>query len=362
MLHELKSPDNADLFPRREVIDALRGRISNPIQTISGKPGRDYDNFVTVRLAEDGPGMFGLTDMSDNKEWSGITNHYLLTARYATHIALQLSNLGYAINPQRVLEGLIASHPGRRQSDEAHWYLEGLVGLVGRDEAKRRHDLSNETLGMQLIQGKVPQEAFELVVALGHNVEGFSVDPAIYSSLDFLVSIYIDHRTAQKYEPLNTRMGDFLLGNFFSKDQITPEIKSNVYRNLKLLIEQQKDYCFGKEGSQEISLDQGDAVAENLGASSNSERLSRRELMRLIIQDAKTEAFLIRAGTNVDMSEEIIPMPKWENDFRQEYIQAAAPEILARISELTSTSDQETLDQEFPTTSWWGQYARKLVI
>src|SRR3989344_4753961 len=229
-----------ELRPDPRVIEALRGEISEPIQTISRKPGSE-DRQVKVRVVREGPGLFGLTDWEDNKEWSGITNHILLSARYAVYFAQKMHDAGYEADPQRILDGMIVSHPGRRQWDEAGWYPEAI------EDAQAKRSISNETLGMQLIQGKVPQDAFELVVALGHNVEGFSVDPSIYESLDFKIAIYVDHRTAQKYELLNTRMGDFLLGNFFNRGDVTPEVRERVYEGLKNLIESEKDYRLGKE-------------------------------------------------------------------------------------------------------------------
>ena len=239
-------------------------------------------------------------------------------------------------------------------------------------EAKR--SISNETLGMQLIQGKVPQDAFELVVALGHNVEGFSVDPSIYESWDFKIAIYVDHRTAQKYEPLNTRMGNFLLGNFFNRGDVTPEVRECVYEDLKSLIEREKEYRLGKEEAKEVTLDEADHIAESLGAKPNSERLARRELMRLILQDADTEAALIQAGVDPDnINDETVPMPIWENQFRKDYVKAAEEGIFEKFDKLVQKDrdyDQflanserpnfSFLDKDFPENTWWGQYARDL--
>ena len=344
-----------------DFINALRGEVSNPVITISHKTGPDFGKMVTARLAINGPGMFGLADMKDSKEWSGITNHYLLTGRYAVDIAHRMEQAGYETHPQMILNAMIVSHAGRRQSDEAHWYYEGLVKLMDPKEVYRRGSLSNETLGMQLIEGKVPQDAFELVVALGHNVEGFSVDPSIYSSLDFLVAIYIDHRTAQKYDPLNIRMGDFLLGNFFAKDAINDELRGKVYEELEKIIGRERDTNLAIGGVKSITLDEADQMVEKLGAQPDSIRLSRKELMRLILQDARTEAMLLQAGIIPDeINDTTVPMPKWEDDFRLEYVTSASDEILTRITELQQTGNLTALEAEFPPTNWWGKYARKL--
>lgn len=324
-------------FPDQSVVDALRGEISEPIRTISQKPGSE-GTTVEVRLAKDGPGLFGLSDWRDNKEWSGIMNHTILSARYSIYFAQRMAEAGYEADPQRILNGMIVSHTGRRQWDEAGWYPEAI------EDAREKRSISNETLGMRLIQGKVPQDAFELVVALGHNVEGFSVDPEIFNSWDFKISIYVDHRTAQKYEPLNTRMGDFLLGNFFRREDVTPEIRKRVYTAVGDMIERQNNFRLEQEESA-VSLDEADRIAENLGANPSSERLSRRELMRLILQDADTEAALIKAGIDPDINGEIVPMPNWEHELRKQYVEAA----------------RESLEKEFSRDSWWGNCARQVL-
>ena len=361
-------PAFPELFLDPRVVDALRGEISEPIQTISHKPGQEGKR-VEIRLVKEGAGHFGLTDWQDNKEWAGIFNHVLISTRYSVHLAQKMAQASQVVNPQKILNGMIVSHAGRRQWDEAGWYPEAVK------DAQKKRSISNETLGMQLIQGKVPQEAFELVVALGHNVEGFSVDPSIYNSWDFKLAIYVDHRTTQKYEPLNTRMGDFLLGNFFKRGEVTPEVKERVYTAVGNVIEKEKDYRLGKVGTEPVSLDEADQVAEQVGANPNSERLTRRELMRLILQDADTEAALIQAGIDPDnMSDETAPMPKWEDELRRKYVEAAKDSIIKRLdthyedlpltigSELVAV-DPFVLDQiqsEFPQNTWWGQHARQL--
>lgn len=305
--------------PKAEIIDALRGEISEPVKTTSNKPGQ-VGETVNIRLVKSGAGMLGLEDAQDNKEWSGILNHVLLSARYAAHFSKELKRRGIEANPDRVLNGMIVSHPGRRQWDEAGWYPEAVA------DSKGKRSISNETLGMHIIDGKVSRDAFELVVALGHNVERFSVDPSIFDSLDFKIAIYVDHRTAQKYEPLNTRMGDFLLGNFYKREDITAELKEQVYGRMKKLIEEQKECRF--RWIEPLSVEDADEIAQKLGASEGSARLKRKELMRLILQDADTEAYLVSAGIDPDKVNDItVPAPRWERYLRRLYINDAEGEI-----------------------------------
>lgn len=351
--------------PRAEVLEALKGQISAPLTTISNKPGKVGEE-VSVRIVKDGPGMVGLCDFFDSREWAGILNHVLLSARYATHFSKKLSEAGFESNPKRVLNGMLVSHPGRRQWDEAGWYPE----IV--ENAREKRSISNETLGMQLIQGNVPQDVFELVVALGHNVEGFAVDPSVYDSWDFKIAIYVDHRTAQKYEPLNIRMGEFLLGNFFKREDINSEIRIRVSEELKGLIERQKQSRL--RGGWPVSLDEADRIAQELGASSDSVRLARRELMRLILQDADTEVALISVGIDPEIDEEKVPAPRWERYLRRLYVNDAEASIYKRFMEIQTPIElhffaegridpelTEKKDQEFSKTSWWGNYIRGLI-
>lgn len=372
-LPEFSAYPQSELSISPEAIDALRGRVSDPTTTTSYKPGPDYNKTVTVRLGIEGPAMYGLTDWKDNKEWSGITNHVLLSARYAVYFAQQMAQAGHSVNPQRVLDGMIVSHAGRRISDEAGWYYKAVDELIGKTERMRRRGLSNESLGMELVQDKVPQHVFDLVVALGHNVERFEVDPAIYNSWDFLISIYADHRTTQRYEALNTRMGDFLLGYFFDKDNITQEKRFEVYATLENLIERQKTFRLGQINTQEVTIDEADQIAESLGAQPDSPRLSRRELMRLILQDADTETMLIQAGIDPNSINEVsVPVPEWEDDFRMQYVKSASGDIISKLNErhkklLESIEDPNTFNKRWEEelrnllgVTWWSIYAEEI--
>lgn len=79
-----------DIEPNQIAVNTLRGIVSEPLRTISHKPGITEGKLVTVRLALEGPAMFGLTDWTDSKEWAGIFNHTILSARYAVHFAQQM--------------------------------------------------------------------------------------------------------------------------------------------------------------------------------------------------------------------------------------------------------------------------------
>lgn len=361
-MNEKKGICESELQIHPSVIEALTGTISEPIQTVSQKPNTK-GQLVEVCLVREGAGLFGLKDLRDNEEWAGITNHVLLSTRYSVHFAQKMAEKGYKTNPQRILDGMIVSHAGRRVWDEAGWYPEAV------DNVQAKRSISNEMLGIELIQGKVSQGAFELVVALAHGAQDFHIDPSIYNSLDYKIAIYTDHRTSQKFEPLNKRMGDFLIGNFYTGKSVSQEQKDNIYKAMKELIDRRKS-----EGLT-LTLEEADQIAQDLGANGDSNRLTRKELMRLILQDADTEKELETAGIDVNnINDEAVPMPDWEDKFRQQYVEAAKDRIIPRIvtfkesirinnligNDNDAIRIQEIFDEEFPPDTWWGQYARKL--
>lgn len=107
--------------PHTAVLDVLKGSISEPIETVSNKPG-SKGQVMKVRLVKQGSGMVGLKDGVDNQEWAGIFNHILITARVATFLGKQLREKGETVDLDYILNTILVSHAGRRQYDEATWY------------------------------------------------------------------------------------------------------------------------------------------------------------------------------------------------------------------------------------------------
>lgn len=361
-----------ELFPRSGVVDALRGTISEPVTTISRKKGKEGKS-VSVRLVENGSGQFGLTGMQDNKEWSGIFHHSILSARYSVHFgnALQKAAVRGEINfdettkpnLQTMLDGMIVSHAGRRTWDEAGWYPDVVK------EAARKRAVSNETIGLLIIQDKVPEDAFKLVTALAHKPEGFEVDPAVKKGWSYRITSYVDHRTTDHWQPLHERLGDFLYGNFLDDTAKTPAARDAIRQGIKEIIQAQKKYTLGEEGAQAVTIDSADARAESLGADEGSPRLTRKDFMELVLQDAETEAVLQHLDIDTEnINDATVPMAKWEKDLRKDYVKAAEKEIVPRISELHKRSKQwlkrkkarKQLQEEFPLQTWWGQAATEL--
>lgn len=335
LLHH-ESNFRKEYFPTPEIADVLKGEISDPWKTVSQKNG-SQGLEVEVCIAEKGPGMIDLDNWKDNKEWSGIFNHVLLCARYSSYFAQKLSNIGYIINPQIDLDAMIVSHAGRRQWDEANWYPEIVFG------ASEKKNKRNEQLGLELIKDKVPENVFRLVAALGYEVEKSPVGIEVYDTLEYKVASYVDHRTTGKYEPMNIRMGNFLLQNFLNTSEITSELKDKVYYSIQNII------------SGDMTLEEADKVLANLGAKENSSRLPRKILARMIVNDSNTERFLRMNDINPDINDNLVQMPKWENDLRKRYITAAEAEI--KENKVTILKDFES-NQE----NWWYQYTRDLIL
>lgn len=205
--------------PTPGIENVLRGEVSPPQIVTSNKPGLEGQT-VEVSLVKEGSGQFGLTNWKDNKEWSGIFNHSILTARYASHLAILLKEKGHVVDPQNIIDAMIISHAGRRQWDEARWYPDAAPN------AEEKTKVTNETLGLRTIQNKVPDKTFKIVTALAHSNEEFSPDPDTLESLEYRLTSYIDHRTTDHIQALHMRMGNFLAGYFFARNDITSEKKS----------------------------------------------------------------------------------------------------------------------------------------
>jgi predicted porin len=107
--------------PEGKILEVLKGKTKSFESVVSQKPGRE-GVLPNVMLVEEGSGMVGLEKAEENREWSGIFNHILKTARVATFLAERLKEVGVPIDPNNVLNTILVSHSGRRQWDEARWY------------------------------------------------------------------------------------------------------------------------------------------------------------------------------------------------------------------------------------------------
>lgn len=290
--------------PTPGIENALCGEVSRPQLVTSQKPGSEGQT-VEVSLVTTGSGQFGLTSWRDNKEWAGIFNHSVLTARIASHLAMQLAKREHPVDPQLIIDTMIVSHPGRRQWDEARWYPDAAPN------AAERTKVTNETLGLRIIQGHVPEKAFKIVTALAHGNKEFPPDPDTLASLEYRLTSYVDHRTTDHVQALHTRMGDFLAGYFFARNSLTADEKTAIYDAMKTIISRKKQ-------GEKVTVEEADAIAARLGANETSDRLDRKDFMHLVLQDAEIEILLEENGIDVTaINESTVPMPQWEEDLRR---------------------------------------------
>ena len=343
-----------ELTPTPGVVDALRGKV----EAITIDQGGEKK---IMHVTREGAGQFGLTHREENDKWKGIFHHSVVTGRIAADIAERMQTQGHLTNPQRLIDSMIVSHAGRRAWEEARDFPNYVP------DAAEKMTTTNETIGLRNIHEKIPDEVFSLVSGLAHgNTEFASV--ADHESLDYKIAIYVDHRTTDRYYELHERMGDFLSNNFFERGTVDDAKKATIKAELKKLIQKQKASA---QSADEIAvpLEEADRIAAELGAHEGSARLPRAEFMRLILQDAQTEALLENAG--IDLNPNVIndlPMPRWEKDIRHDYVKAAEGEIVPRIAELYEQIKQDddgamqTLQREFPLGTWWGNEAARLYM
>lgn len=358
-------PDISELSPSPEVFDVLRGRVGEPQTVTSFKTKEDKDAggrlVEGVSLVQEGAGVWGLTDWRDSKEWSGIGgNHTWLMTRASVHFARELRLRSVVdIDIQAMLDGGLVSHAGRRQWDEAGWYPQDAP------DATDRRAVTNEILGMQIIQGKVSEGAFRLVTALGHSAETFGIDPSVYDSWEYRIAMWADHRTGQEYDTLANRMGDFLYRNFVPSENQTEEIKAGAVEVIRQVIDLRKAQWRGEKAR--MGLEDAVLVAQEFGATMGSERLPLPQFMGLMLTDADIEAELEAYGVDTqNFNEEAIPMPKWEREIREQYVGFARESIFAAIQdrrdsgqyeEANNWNEPKRYDKDFPKGNWWADMA-----
>jgi hypothetical protein len=291
-------------FPDSQSLSALKGTVSEPITTISHKPGKEGQT-VQVRLAEKGAGMIGLENQEDNKEWSGIFNHIVKTARLATFLAEELNKTGVEVNPDLVLNSILVSHAGRRQWDESNWYPDVV------ENAKVKSAGGDQPLATQVLTDVgIPEEVMEVVDA--HSI-GTRYPIERMDTWEKKLSLYADFRTSQNFMGLRERFDDLA-------KRAVP--------------------------SGRLTQEQLDAI-EKWAFSTEQEIFSNLSI--------RPE----------DILEDMPAQPRWERYIRRLYVNDAEEGVFKRISELHEKINigeisESELDKEFPTSTWWGNYVKEL--
>ncbi len=327
-----------------EIVNVLRGEVSKPVQTAFYKDGVK-GSLTSVRLAMEGPCMHGLTDYKDNRLWWGMARmHQGRSASLAVHYGTIMQRAGYEVSLETIVNGMNVSHAGRRQWEEADYYREAVPDFA------QKLAISNETLGLRLIQNKVPEDIFILVSSLAYSDE-YLVEQGVYDSLEHRLTDLADHQTTHTFAPLHERMGDFIARNFF-RGLTTPEAKQPVIDTLNEIITRQREFSHGISGRREVSLDEASDMMLEIGASPVSSRSTLRLQLRNFLKDAQTQAMLINAGVDPDkVNEKTVPVSSWEHLLRVEYLEFAMESLI----EATREGYQIPLDTE------WGRYAQMIL-
>jgi hypothetical protein len=310
---------------------------------------KKYENGERMHFVEKGSGMFGLTNFYDNMKWAGIFTHLVLSARYSLYIGEQLQEKGYKVNLQTMLDSMLLSHTGRRQSDEAGEYK----GLIGKDAYKKRANTKNELLGLEILEeNKVPAEVLTQVRALA-NIGMFPIKDKKHENPEYAAyaaQSVVDHQVTHKTDPLHVRFAGFFMRNFKFEGESVNEDRARkrieVKNTLEEIINTRKGYNLGRV---EVDTDLYQALARmtSLGMSEESDRGGLEDIMYLVLQDAENVAFYEEIGIDLkQLRDETVPMPKWEEDIRYKYANFAKDGIIKKMDEVyKSTQEGQERDQ-----------------
>ena len=195
----MESKTYAPPRPHAAILDALKGSISEPIETVSNKLG-SKGQVMKVRLVKKGSGMVGLKDGVDNQEWAGIFNHILITARMATFLGEQLREKGETVDLDYILNTILISHAGRRQYDEATWYPLAVLDAAQKVEAGD----TAITIGLLRDTGIAPEIVENVKV---HGV-GDTYPISQMDTWEKILPAYADWRVSQYVMSLQERFDD----------------------------------------------------------------------------------------------------------------------------------------------------------
>ena len=367
--------------PKAQILEALKGKISEPVRTVSNKPGF-VGQEVEVRLVKEGPGMVGLGDWQDNKEWSGILNHFVKTAGAAVKIGKLLELNREQVDVQLLLDTVLLSHSGRRQFDEAQWYPE----IVESAQGKAKTPDSFLTIPI-LRKAGVNERIIEMVSVHTLGAEnGYR-----YEDMDDWnkkLPMYLDFRIAQEAMPLEKRFAD--LQRAVAAGRITREALDRLHE-WAMRTEQElfdalwiEDYDWLVDHPRHLLA--RIKIARELGRfSADEEKLLipyiKSKELRLSIADTPSyvlglskEDFMEYLELNPeDINDTFLRPGRWERYLRRLYVNDAEEEIFNEYGEAQRLLDQyfitdgiideslvEKIKRQFPETTWWGRYVREL--
>lgn len=256
--------------------------------------------------------MAGLKEREDNKEWSGIFNHLVKTARVATFLAQELRKKGENVSQNLILNTVLISHAGRRQWDEANWYPDAV------ENAQEKAAMGDQPLATPVLEkAGIPKDVMEIVEA--HAV-GTQYPIERMDTWEKKLALYADFRVSQNLMSLRDRFDD-LAKRAVPAGRLTQE--------------------------------QLDAI-EAWAFKTEQEIFSKLSI--------KPE----------NITDEYHPQSRWERYIRRLYVNDAEDGIFQRLDELYDQLNQaegdgsllppiiEKFKTDFPENTWWGKYVREL--
>jgi hypothetical protein len=306
---------NKEIRPQGDIMRVLKGKTEKVVPAEIKKPDTNVSDDIS--LVREGSGMVGLKEIHENKEWSGIFNHVIKTARVATYLAERLKGLGVDVDPKQVLNSILVSHSGRRQWDEARWYPKDAT------HAQEKVKKGDTELSLELLrEAGVSPVIIDNVAA--HGTRNPEVD---LDTWEKKLALYADFRIAQNVMPLAERFKG--LQRAVDDGRVTPEELNRL-----------------KEWSQKAERDIFDKFVD------------------------KKNGVLLES---TDLNDEFPKQPAWEKYIRRLYIQDAEQGIYDKLADfeqriLSASSDQEVeeivqqISKQFPENTWWGKYIRDLYV
>ena len=325
---------------------------------------------VSTRLVLEGSGMAGLEDPLENREWAGMFNHYAKTAGVTLLLAELLKLNGHEVDPQLLLDGVMVSHNGRRQTDEAQFYKDQVKG--SEERASNRDDyVSNNNL----LRFGAPQDLIDIVSVHGLGRSFPFEDARTWSQK---LPLYLDYRITQtpvtldqRLEGLQSQVPHRITQEFLDETRawVIP-IENEVFEALYL-----KSY--DEIAKNPRNLKARIKMAIKIGKFSENEAKILGETTLFKPKLGTTVDFAVALGLEQeefmerlqlypeDITEAMAKPERWEGYIRRLYINDAEVGIFDRLTVLhegigKGTATKEDLDGEFPEGTWWGEYAREL--
>lgn len=280
------------LTPDPKVLRSMTGVYTGPYRY-----GDENDIYV-VDPSRGGGGVIGITDLKSNRRWSGWFEHFITNARVGTFLAQKLKVAGIVIDPQLVLDGILAVHVGRRIYEEVKAYQN--LDLVSNSDAIIKAGADATDLGRRILEAhNVRPEVIEFARVNATDADEVLDDIKL---LEHRMGLYADYRVTTRVVSLRDRFNNLLVAQ-----RVTPQ-RADELQAWTLKVEQE--------------------IFRPLDISPH------------------------------DVTNSFPRQPSWERRLRRAYIEDVGVQAHDRIVEIGC--NQILLDEEFDQKTWWGRTTRRL--